>query len=239
MIKKLLILFFFFGYGCLNAKEKRHLNCEKIEVLTGQQPLSNRLKSVIDSAMNALIKEAKKEGLSIEIVSHYRNFEHQKRIWNRKYKQFTEKRLTPTEAIKKIIQYSTIPGTSRHHWYTDFDIVLEKEHTGDRLLAKHFDVGGMYQPLHLWLQKNAKKFRFALVYTNKKGRKGFAYEPWHYSYTTFSYDFLRCYSNINIKTFIQSLDIMGKEYITDKIVEKYISENIFDINPILVPDDIR
>ena len=42
-------------------------------------------------------------------------------------------------AIDKIIEYSTLPGTSRHHWGTDIDIIdAEPPEEGDVLLPKNF-----------------------------------------------------------------------------------------------------
>ena len=36
-----------------------------------------------------------------------------------------ENSLEPTQAINEIIRFSTIPGTSRHHWGTEIDIIDE------------------------------------------------------------------------------------------------------------------
>lgn len=69
-------------------------------------------------AHNAFIKmktDALKSNLNIKIVSSYRSFDDQKRIWERKYKKNLNQGMSPTQSIQNIIQYSTIPGTSRHH----------------------------------------------------------------------------------------------------------------------------
>ena len=66
---------------------------------------------------------ALKDGINIEVVSAYRSFQKQKSIFENKYKRFTQEGLTPIKAVEKIIEYSTIPGTSRHHWGTDIDII--------------------------------------------------------------------------------------------------------------------
>ena len=36
--------------------------------------------------------------------------------------------MTPKDAIYRILQYSTIPGTSRHHWGTDIDMSQTSMH---------------------------------------------------------------------------------------------------------------
>ena len=66
---------------------------------------------------------AAKENINIEVVSAYRIFRRQKTIFESKYQRFTAQGLKPIAAIEKIIEYSTIPGTSRHHWGTDIDII--------------------------------------------------------------------------------------------------------------------
>ena len=66
---------------------------------------------------------AAEDGIQIKIVSSSRSFERQLAIWNAKYIQNEENGLDPIENIRKIIEYSTIPGTSRHHWGTELDLI--------------------------------------------------------------------------------------------------------------------
>ena len=57
-------------------------------------------------------------------MSAFRGYNRQKTIWNKKYERFTnEFSFEPEKAILEIIRFSTIPGTSRHHWGTEIDIV--------------------------------------------------------------------------------------------------------------------
>ena len=136
---------------------------------------------------------AKKDSIDIKVISSYRSYTTQKSIWNRKYNRFIGEGLTGPEAIKKIIEYTTLPGTSRHHWGTDVDLIDgSKKVEGDVLLEEHFHQGA-YQKLHLWLQKNATRFGFDIVYTKDSLRNGFFYEPWHYSYAPLSKEFLKTY----------------------------------------------
>ena len=99
------------------------------DILTGKgnPPMvgkSYKLRKEVAENLEKMIHKAKKEGFSPQIISSYRSYSHQKRIWDNKYIKFTrEEKLSPEKAIEKIIEYSTIPGTSRHHWGTDFDIV--------------------------------------------------------------------------------------------------------------------
>ena len=89
---------------------------------------------------------------------------------------------------------------------------------------------GVFNKLKRWMDLNSKKFGFYLTYTNDEQRKGFEYEPWHYSYKPISKNFLEEFKKNNISKLILDLDIMGKEYLTKEFIEKYINENILSVN---------
>src|SRR5690625_7396566 len=72
---------------------------------------------------NLMKKAAKEKGFNIHVISSFRSYSHQNRIWERKYRDFRNRGLSHQNTIDKIIEYSTIPGTSRHHWGTDLDII--------------------------------------------------------------------------------------------------------------------
>lgn len=182
------------------------------------------------------MKEAARlEGINIKVVSSYRNFEKQKSIWERKYKLFTSQGLSPKAAIQKIIEYSTIPGTSRHHWGTDIDIIDDNgKYSGDVLIPEKFHGKGPFCKLKDWLDVNANKYGFYIVYTDNANRKGFKYEPWHYSYAMISKPMLKAYKKLNIKDILLEEKLLGSEYFTDDFIEKYLKENVLDINPELI-----
>lgn len=185
---------------------------------------------------NLMKKAAKESGFNIHVVSSYRSYTHQNGIWERKYKSFRSQGLSHQKTIEKIIEYSTIPGTSRHHWGTDLDIIdSTKGIPSNPLSETHFNEGGRMRKFKLWLDENSEKFGFYLVYTNDKNRKGFAYEPWHFSYKPLSFKVLKEYKNLNIKKLLQNNKLMGSENFTDEFIEKYTRENILDINPDLLP----
>ena len=191
-------------------------------------------KEAHDSFLN-MKSEAINEDIDIQIVSSYRDFDHQKRIWNRKFKSFTKQGLSASGAIQKIIEYSTIPGTSRHHWGTDMDIIdgnpLQPENV---LLTRHYESNGPYSKLKDWMDKNANSFGYYLVYTNNEKRKGFKYEPWHYSYKPLSDIYLKKFKQLDILKILSNEDIMGKENFSEEFIQGYIQHNILDINPKLL-----
>ncbi|MAU26176.1 MAG: D-alanyl-D-alanine carboxypeptidase [Muricauda sp.] len=175
---------------------------------------------------------AEKDGFAIQMVSSFRDFYRQQSIWERKYIRYTEDDgMQPMEAIEKIIQYSTIPGTSRHHWGTDIDIIDGNAQTnGDVLVPEKFEKGGPFEGFKLWLDENAEKFDFHLVYTNDPRRKGFKYEPWHYSYAPLAIPMLTAYRKLNVVKLLSKEDFLGCDHFTTGFLKTYIQDNILDIN---------
>ncbi|AUC83485.1 M15 family metallopeptidase [Lacinutrix sp. Bg11-31] len=183
-------------------------------------------------AFKKMQAEALKSNIKIGVVSSYRNFAHQKRIWERKFKSNQTKGLSPTINIDKIIEYSTIPGTSRHHWATDIDIYQTnvKQPRG-LLLESNFHNNGAFCKLKEWMDIHAKDYGFYLVYTDLPNRKGFKYEPWHYSYKPLSSQYLKAYKQLDIAKILKTDKLLGSKNLTKVFITKYSVENILDINP--------
>lgn len=141
-------------------------------------------------ALDALVRmaeQARRDGHQIRVLSATRNFEYQKGIWEKKWKG--ERILSngknaavdypdPVERARAILLYSSMPGTSRHHWGTDFDInALENE---------YFETGAG-AALFTWMEIHAAKYGFCRPYTDKSGgRTGYEEEKWHWSFTPLS-----------------------------------------------------
>ena len=200
----------------------------------------NNLKETIRSGLlpEAYIKfkqmqnDAKKDGIEIEIVSGYRSYQKQKNIWNYKYNKNFKKGIFGIKNINRIIQYSTLPGTSRHHWGTDID-VIDKRFTpkGDLLIEKNYSENGIYSQLYRWMKKNSKNYGFYLVYDDSPKRKGFKFEPWHYSYKPLSVRFLKRYIESNlIFKITQDSSLLGRKFINNSFLESYLKENLLDIS---------
>ena len=190
-----------------------------------------KLQEEVLEAFIAMQKKAFKEGISIQVVSAYRSFNRQNEIWNRKYKAYMSEGYLPQQAIEKIIEYSTIPGTSRHHWGTDIDIMDNFQKTPQKLLSEgNYNNGGVYANLKIWMDNNAAAFGFYLVYTNVQLRNGFKYEPWHYSYEKLAKPMLKSFLEIDLPDLIQSLNINGKGMLTEEFIDNYLRNNILDIN---------
>ncbi|WP_298549178.1 M15 family metallopeptidase [uncultured Aquimarina sp.] len=195
----------------------------------------HKLRKKAHQAFLKMKSAALEQGIKLKVVSSYRDYEHQNRIWERKYERYTASGLSPIKAIHKIIEYSTIPGTSRHHWGTDMDIVDGSvKQPKSVLLEKHFHNEGPFTRFKTWMDHNANDFGFYLVYTNKKGRKGFKYEPWHYSYAPSSVPMLKEFKKLDIKSELQKTVLMGSSNFTSEFIQQYMDQNVLDINPKLL-----
>ncbi|MDG5492831.1 M15 family metallopeptidase [Psychroserpens sp. SPM9] len=194
-----------------------------------------KLREEANDAFIKLSAEALKSDIRIQVVSSYRSFEHQKKIWERKYKQNINKGLSPKESIKKIIEYSTIPGTSRHHWATDIDLIDANVKQPRHVLnPTHFEGDGCFSKFKSWMNEHANAFGFYLVYTDKKDRKGFKYEPWHYSYKPLSKQYIKDCQKLDLSTIFKSESLIGCEHFSEEFISNYLNENILDINPELL-----
>mgnify|MGYP002395591068 CR=1 FL=1 len=196
---------------------------------------SYQLREDVHLAFLNMASAARKSKIKIQVVSSYRSFERQNQIWERKFKRNNARGLSPTDNIKKIIEYSTIPGTSRHHWGTDVDIIdANATQPSSVLQPKHFEAGGSFRKLKLWMDEHANSFGFYLVYTNIENRKGFNYEPWHYSYKPLSKNYLKAYLKLNLKDIVLNENLMGAQYFSKDFLQEYLNGNIMDINPDLL-----
>ena len=140
------------------------------------------------SAFKEMFYAARLNGISLKIISATRPFNHQKGIWERKWTGETilsdgtnasRDIPDPADRALKILEFSSMPGTSRHHWGTDLDI--------NALNNSYFESGQGLKEYN-WLIRNASSFGFCQTYTAfGKGRKsGYQEEKWHWSYTPVS-----------------------------------------------------
>lgn len=131
-----------------------------------------------------MYNSAKNDGIELRIISGARNFEHQKAIWERKWKNYND--LDPQCRTQKILEYSSMPSTSRHHWGTDIDLNnLENSYFAEGKGKAEYD----------WLVSHAPRFGFYQVYTSlDSGRTGYAEEKWHWSYLPLAGQYLQAYN---------------------------------------------
>jgi len=150
---------------------------------------------------------ARSAGITLQIRSAARNFDYQKGIWERKWTGETilssgenASKVYPkaVDRAEKILNYSSMPGTSRHHWGTDIDL--------NNFNNSWFESGAGLK-LFEWLEANAHLYGYCRPYTAKDSNRpeGYNEEKWHWSYMPLSQiltDYAEAYlSNKMIKGF--------------------------------------
>jgi zinc D-Ala-D-Ala carboxypeptidase len=139
------------------------------------------LRREVADAFRQMYEAAAKSGVTLRIISATRPFEHQKRIWEAKWngatlvggKNLAKTLPDPTRRAKKILTYSSMPGTSRHHWGTDFDL---------NSLEPAYFKRGEGKKIYDWLTAHAAEFGFCQPYTAHRAT-GYNEEKWHWSYS--------------------------------------------------------
>lgn len=174
--------------GQLTGREEGHL----LELSSG-----HRLQPVVAEAFTVLQADAREAGFELAIASSFRSYSRQLAIWNGKasgQRQIHDDTgrtvdidsLTPREQLHAILRYSALPGSSRHHWGTDLDVYDAAAIAADyqlQLSPSEVAPGGVFDPLHCWLDKRmatAASRGFYRPYSSDRG--GVAPERWHLSY---------------------------------------------------------
>lgn len=136
------------------------------------------------AAFKKMHAAATSDGVNLVIRSATRNFESQKGIWEAKWngtrkiengKNASIAYPDPATRALKILEYSSMPSTSRHHWGTDMDL--------NNLTNEWFEQGEGLK-IYTWLQAHAAEFGFCQPYSAKGAARpnGYNEERWHWSY---------------------------------------------------------
>lgn len=185
------------------------------------------------AAFEDLRSSAAREEFDIAIVSGFRDFEAQVRIWNLKFRgerllysrdgtELDHTRLAPGELIEAILCWSALPGASRHHWGSELDVIDRAAVPADyrvRLLPEETREGGVFFRLHQWLDRNLASFGFFRPYRSERG--GVAVEPWHLSYAPVSCAAQRELTLEMIAEAVRNGGLLGADYVLQRLPDIY------------------
>lgn len=174
-------------------------------------------------AFRALRDEAATAGFDLRIVSAFRDYATQLRIWNDKA---TGKRpllddrsrplefasLRPEQIVFAILRWSALPGASRHHWGSDIDVVDGRampEGYKVQLVPAEVEAGGLFAPLHDWLDGALPRFGFFRPYAEDRG--GVSPERWHLSYRPVAEPCFAAYDLPVLETVLRTGDMALKD----------------------------
>lgn len=180
------------------------------------------------------------DGIDIQICSSYRAFDKQLSIWNRKWRgelplwtiggeKLDPAALSANEKIHAIMLWSALPGASRHHWGTDFDVYDESSVQASKqafmLVPAEYEGEGPCAKMSTWVHKHADEFGFSFPYAKFVG--GVAAEPWHLSYINIA-NKIEAQFNINeLSVLLEKSDIEGKFDIL-KILPELVNRYTFN-----------
>lgn len=173
-------------------------------------------------AFIAMENAANKDSVHLQIRSATRNFDYQKGIWERKWngKTLLDGDFSATtianqaERALAILRYSSMPGTSRHHWGTDIDL--------NSFNNDYFEEGEGKR-IYDWLQKYAAQYGFCQPYTafDADRTTGYQEEKWHWSYMPLSARYTELAKNFLKDEMIQGFE--GANTASEiEIVKNYI-----------------
>lgn len=174
-------------YICGRFVPAQHPGFVQIDSIHADRP-GMYLRKDAYTAFISMYEAAKADGIQLQIRSATRNFDYQKGIWERKWTGETKLENNidasvaypdSTERALAILRYSSMPGTSRHHWGTDIDL---------NAFTNAWFESGEGLKIYTWLSINASRFGFCQPYTPKGPDRptGYEEEKWHWSYTPIS-----------------------------------------------------
>jgi len=162
-------------------------------------------------------------GIDLVPVSSFRDFSRQLSIWNDKFNGvrplydasggvIDSKGLSPRERVAAILNWSAIPGASRHHWGTDLDLI-DRGATAPgysvQLNAAEYEPPGPYASLAEWLAGNASRFGFFRPYRGVAS--AVQPEAWHYSFAPVAESARRALNLTVLREALMVAPVQGKD----------------------------
>jgi LAS superfamily LD-carboxypeptidase LdcB len=177
--------------------------------------------------------EARMAGIDLDVVSGFRDFNHQLAIWSGKFNgsrplldafgvEINRADLYESALIDAILTWSALPGASRHHWGSEIDVIdTAALPAGSRpqLTSMEFAAGGCFERLNGWLDSNMRRFGFFRPYATFQG--GVQPEPWHLSYAAVSIPALQALSLDVLREALEGADLPGKQTVLARLPELY------------------
>ncbi|MCR4685346.1 MAG: M15 family metallopeptidase [Lachnospiraceae bacterium] len=143
----------------------------KLTDISGTMQVDER----IATDLAAMLRAAKDDGVSLSIVSAYRDMDKQTKLFEAKIRRCMKNGTTYMDAYSKASESVTVPGSSEHQLGLALDIVG----SGHQALDESFGDTEAGK----WLARYCDEYGFILRYP--KGKEyitGIIYEPWHFRY---------------------------------------------------------
>jgi LAS superfamily LD-carboxypeptidase LdcB len=185
------------------------------------------------AAFLAMRDAAARDGIVLDAVSGFRDFDQQVAIWNSKWlgeRPLLDRQGQPLEAgalseadrVEAILCWSAIPGGSRHHWGSDVDVIDRAalpEGYKVRLVGEEYADDGVFATLARWLDGNMGRFGFFRPYRIDRG--GVSPEPWHLSYAPVSLPAIELLDLSVLRRAIDGSNLACKAQVLSRLPEIY------------------
>jgi len=198
------------------------INCPLFDKVTEEHTERNiYLLCPVYEAYKKMHNAALTDSVKLIITSGHRTFIEQLCEWELRWNDPRTNTPFPNDVEKArfILQYRSMPGTTRHHWGTDIDL-------------NSFELAYYQTPegikVYNWLKENAATYGFFQPYTkiDEKRPKGYLEEKWHWSYKPLARPMLSKYLEL-----VSINDISGFKGDKAAKVLPIISEWVSGINP--------
>jgi len=163
----------------------------------------------------AMYEAAALNNINLGLISAYRSFDTQAWLWNSRYYNSGN----PEASAKAVLKYIAMPGTSRHHWGTDIDVLQTKLYFFETEEGKK-----AYQ----WMCDHAHEYGFYQVYTANRPT-GYNEEKWHWTYLPVSQFYLEQFKE---KITYQDLTGFSGSEVAEKL--RVIDDYVFGIDSLLL-----
>ncbi len=180
---------------------------------------------------------AASDGIELVPVSTFRDFSRQLAIWNAKCRgerdlfdrngvRLDYATLSEAEVVSAILDWSALPGASRHHWGTEIDVVdgtTGEPGRAPQLMPEEYAPGGRQARLGAWLDANLAQFGFHRPYSRDRG--GVQPEPWHLSHTETSNAALALFTPQLLQEALDGVDLGNAAIVRARlpeIFERYV-----------------
>jgi LAS superfamily LD-carboxypeptidase LdcB len=171
----------------------------------------------------AMRAAAAADGIDLTAFSSFRDFDRQLGIWNGKFRgerpmqdraglPLDPLSLAPADRVTAILWWSALPGASRHHWGTDFDVMDKRAMPAGyklQVVPAEYHAGGPFHRLTTWLDSHMHAFGFFRPYTTDRG--GVSPEPWHLSYAPVAQRAKAAFSPDKLRSVLTDCAIEGKD----------------------------
>jgi LAS superfamily LD-carboxypeptidase LdcB len=170
----------------------------------------------------AMCAAAAPSGIDLVAVSAFRDFDRQLAIWNAKFRgerpildrdgrALDTVSMSEADRVEAILWWSALPGASRHHWGTDFDVMdraVVPEGYKPGLVPQEYGPLGPFHRLTTWLDEHMHAFGFFRPYATDRG--GVQPEPWHLSYAPLARHAARELTAQRLRNVLENSTIEGK-----------------------------